>query len=177
MRNKIILVQLLVIISMSIFSQENRTPIVTEDYKKPDYQKYMKAFSEVDTTLITTGFLSDKSFQIIPFSDYDGSDSAKVITQYKWQQLYDQVKVSKIKASIRLPSLDSITYDYSKKATVLKQFNAKSQFQNIVENINNEEFIPISIIDIDYNEIQRNAFIQNKIIVKNGKIKGIISKK
>jgi hypothetical protein len=171
MKKKIILVQLLVIISVIIYSQANITPYITENYKKPDYQKYKQAFSEIDTTLITTGFLSDKSFQIIPFSDYNGSDSAKTITQYKWQQLYDQVKVSKIRTSIKIPSLDSINNDYSKNSRTLKQFNTNNRIQNVIENIKNEEFIPISIIDIDYNEIQKNAFDQNKIAIKNDKLK------
>lgn len=135
-------------ISVGLFSQTGTKPVVEENYRRFDYQKYIQIFSDLDTSMITTGFLSDQSIQLVPFDDYDGSDSAKTISYFKWQQLCNQVKVSQVNGGNEFLYLDSI----------------------VRHAIFNEEFIPIAVIDINYNSIRTDAFEQNLLGIDNQKI-------
>ena len=83
-----IIIQLLMLISINLFSQTELKPFVEEDFHEFDYQKYRQVFSDIDANSTSTDFLSDKAIQLVPFADYDGSDSAKIITYHRWQQLY-----------------------------------------------------------------------------------------
>jgi len=156
--------------SINLFSQVEIIPTLEVNYKEFDYQKYKQIFSDIDANSISTSFLSDKAIQLIPFIDYSGSDSTKTITLYKWQQLYNQVETSLVGHKYRFPSLDSIYYEYSKKSNTIKQYDNEDDMNNVKENINHEEFIPISVIDINYNTIRRDAFEKNLLTVSNKKI-------
>ncbi|MCL2327071.1 MAG: T9SS type A sorting domain-containing protein [Bacteroidetes bacterium] len=166
---RVIIIQSLILISINLFSQTEITPFVEKSGQKFDYQRYKQIFSDIDTSSISTGFLSDKSFQLISFVDYDGSDSAKTITYSRWQQLYAQVEASQI--GHRLPILDSIYYRYSQKSKAITQYDNDDDIRNVKENINNEDFIPISVIDINYNTIKKDAFERNLLNVSDEKIK------
>jgi hypothetical protein len=175
---KQVIVLLLTLVSINLFSQVETKLSVEVNHKGFDYQKYIQLFSNIDTSSISTGFLSNKSIQLLPFIDYDGSDSAKTITLYKWQQLYAQIEASQVGHKNRLPSLDSIYYEYSKKSNnTIKQYDSEDDLKNVKENINNEEFIPISVIDINYHAIKRDAFDKNLLTISNQKITETLNRK
>lgn len=170
MRKQIIFLMLLMI-GVGGFSQTEPRPIVEEHSQKMDYQKFIQIFSDIDPNSIVTGFLSDKSTQLVSFNDYDGSDKAKTITYFRWKQLYDQVRSSQVRSENKLLSLDSIYYSFSKKPIAIKQYGAEDPLMNVRENVCNEEFVPIAVIDVDYNSIRKDAFDKDLLRVDNQKIK------
>jgi hypothetical protein len=159
-------------ISLNLFAQEDIKPVVTEKYKPFDKQKFNALFSGLNTKLITTNLLVDKVIQYVPFEKYNGTDTSKVITYSTWKFLYSQVRGSQMETyKQKLPAMDSILYDYSLKSKLVKQFYMENEIRNVKENINNEEFIPISVIDINYNEMRKDAFDKELLVIEGEKIK------
>jgi hypothetical protein len=158
MKKQILSACLFTAICMNVFSQEDIAPIITITHTGGDMKEYKQMFSELNSKLITTGFLSDKTFQLVPFANYDGSDTARTITNKLWKFLYAQIRESQIQSNSIMPTIDSIYYPYFKKLQALKSIESIHEIRRIKEKITNEEFVPIAVIDVFYNEMRQDAF-------------------
>lgn len=165
---KITLLIYFITISIIGLSQEINKPIVTKKYRKIDYQKYRQAFSNLDSTLIQTGFLADKVFQMVKLSDYNGSVNSKTMTYDTWEMLYTQIQESQIKK--KLYSKDSILFPFIRKNAPYKTVS-KKEVNSTKDRINSEEFVPISILNIEYSEIKKEAFSKRLLKLEKGKLK------
>jgi hypothetical protein len=121
-------------ISLNLFAQEDIKPVVTEEYKPFDMQKYSAIFSDLSSKLITTDLLVDKVIQFALFDNYNGTDTSKIITYDAGRYLYSQVRGSQMQNyQQKLPAMDSILYDYSLKSELIKQFYPESQTEAEVQ--------------------------------------------
>ena len=166
MKKQIILIYFITFAGVNLFSQEDIQ--IIKEGKEFDYQKYQEIFSDIDTDKVTTGFLADKVFQLIPFDNYNGSDTAQTVSYVTWRYLYSQIQDSQTKS--QFVSIDSI-YEFSKTLNRLESFVDKNDNRNY-----KRKSIPISVIDVSYNEIKSDAFEKNILQVEDSKIKNTNSK-
>ncbi|GHT79431.1 hypothetical protein AGMMS50262_23110 [Bacteroidia bacterium] len=145
---------LLIVISNRTTAQNSIKPIVIENHTGFDIKKYKQLFSDLDTTLIKTGFLIDKTFQLTPFANYNGSDTSKTISAWNWKILYSQIKESTVRSKFYLPLVDSI----------------------YKEDFHKEKIIPISVLDFSYEKIKDNAFENKLLKIADSKIMNVFSK-
>ena len=148
-------------VGVNIFSQEYFQ--ITKEGKEFDYQEYQKIFSDIDVDKVTTGFLADKVIQLILFDNYNGSDTAKSVSYSTWKYLYSQIQDSQMKSHFF--SIDSIN-EFSKTLNRFESFVDKNDTRNY-----KRKNIPISVIDVSYNEIKSDAFDKNLLQFANSKIK------
>ena len=138
----------LLLLSYSLLAEKEISPDVKKDIKKVDIKE---VFSELNPDLITTGFLANKSLELIPFDDYNGQNITKTLTKYKWEMLLAQLKDSQIDKMKLIPPIKDIYQKYSKRSR-------------------SDEVISISLIDASYNIIKEGAFEKNILKVEGKKI-------
>lgn len=167
MRKKSILFVFFICINLHFMDMKSQ--ILTVDTVGFDMVKYNNLFSALNPKLITTGFLADKSLQMVNLSKYEGKSSNELVSLDLWKQLYLHAEEFQCIKQIR--PLDSLYNGFIKKIVQFRSLSSAVAIRRIEESINNEEMIPISIINIDYDKIKESAISQKKIILINDQLK------
>ncbi|WP_299713050.1 T9SS type A sorting domain-containing protein [uncultured Tenacibaculum sp.] len=169
MKRLILIVYLIVFASIKNNAQENPSVIEqnSDSFKKENLDRI---FSNLGIRNVSTGFLIEKTIPLINFEDYDGINNSKVITEGAWNKIYEQAlrsqitgvnKIIPLKESLKKFIATSPDYRFRVPST-------QETITTLEKDIIDEKFIPISVIDISYNTIQRNAFESGMLYNQNG---------
>jgi len=173
MKSLIVVISLMIICSFGLYSQEDKIPNVIIKENRFDKKKYQETYSSLDLGLINTNFLADRSIQMLPFHNYNGTDTAKVVSYSIWRMLYNQIRGSSVSKECPFPKMDSLFADYSGKnlkGRPTQYSDVSNELVNTKKLIEWEDFIPLSVIDVEYNEIRQDAFEKGLLKIENSKI-------
>jgi hypothetical protein len=127
-------------------------PIPTIEIKrtgsdKPYAEKMAEMIEPLDKSKISTGILADKAYPIIKLDSFDGI-AQKQVNLTDWKQLHHQLYTGSLENNL-LISPDSL--------------------KAIADEYLNQDFFPIGLMDIKYNQLKKGFMEKNLLKITNGK--------
>jgi hypothetical protein len=156
-----ITIQLLVcllFLTQTAFSQRLLQPIVETEESSFNYEEFQNIFSNFDRSNVKSGLLSDKGIELVKFDDYNGSKSSNIITHKQWKLLYSQLSSIQTEKDIYIKPINDFKIN-----TLENALNTRNTSQN-------ESYIPIGILDFQYNSLKKDAARKGVLSVKDNKL-------
>lgn len=157
---------------ISVFSQNEKPYVIEKEEEEFDIEEFRKIFSGLENSrIIETGFLSDKTIQLVNFEDYSGGKDSKLVTNSSWDKIYNQIQSAKIGAKSKEDFFKDSYLRFSQNNNLginFKNHNKENVYEELQQKINEEKIIPISVIDLNYNSISKTAFKKGLLNESNG---------